>query len=312
MAGPRTLAARLAVLVRHAGLDAATRARTFRRPGLAGAVLLGALASACAPLRGFPSDPTAAMAAADQTLITRYYTTSSGDVRRQLRNQIVSGRVAMYDSAYSDFKRRLSLDSNAVNLGSDLAALVLAGVAATSGNLGTSTALAAAATGVIGARGAFNSDLYFQRTLPALLAQMDANRAQAKLPVVRGITQPDDVYPLASALIDLDALRDAGGVPVAIGGLTQEAERQKTMAEAELRTVRGVPNTASATFLRDFVRAPGLTASERRQRRAQVEAIAERLGFPHPDAFSILNDNTPEGLARIDAIAVELQGRPSR
>ena len=281
-------------------------------PWLIGAVLFAPLVGACTPLRGFPDDPTQSMVAADKTLIADYYAAPSSDKRRQLRNQIISGRMTAYESSYSNFKRRLTGDNNAVNLGSDLSALALAGIAATSGSLGVSTALAAATTGVIGAKGAFNADLYFQRTLPALLAQIDAYRAQAKLPVVRGITQPDDLYPLASALIDLDALRDAGGIPTAIGGLTQQAGQEKAMAEAELRTVRGVPNTASAKFLHDFVLAPGLTAAARRERRMQVEAVAVRLGFSQPDAFSIVSDNTPEGLARMDAIARELQASLSQ
>jgi hypothetical protein len=277
--------------------------------GAYGVLLSISMVGACAPIRGFPADPTDSLAATDKDLVASYYAARTDQDRVQYRNQIVSGRLSGYDSAYSDFKRRLSGDNNALNIAADLSTLTLAGLATTTGNLATATALAAAATGVLGAKGAINSDLYFQRTLPALLAQMDANRARAKLPVSQGVRLSDDRYPLVSALMDLDALRDAGGVATAIGGLTQDAEIGRQSAETRLRTVQGVPNTSAAVTLRTYVLAPGLTAAERRQRIGQVEEAGVRLGFPPQDATSLLNDTTPEGLARMEAIARDLNSR---
>jgi hypothetical protein len=218
------------------------------------ALLLLPLISACAPLIGYPADPTDTQASADQQLIDSYYSPKENEEgRRLLRNQIVSGRMNAYESSYSSFKRRLNGDANTINLGADLSVLGLAGVAATTGSIVTATALAAASAGIIGAKGAINSDLYFQRTLPALLAQMDANRARAKLPIVRGVTQSDAAYPLAVALIDLDALRDAGGIPPAIAGLTQQAEVGKVSAE---KALSGFNTTSGATCLQKLLEKP--------------------------------------------------------
>lgn len=190
----------------------------------------------------------------DQPLIDAYYSpTETEEERRLLRNQIISGRMNAYESSYSDFKRRLNGDANILNLGADLSVLGLAGAAATTGSIATATALAAASAGIIGARGAINADLYFQRTLPALLAQMDANRARAKVPIVAGLRQSNAAYPLAIALVDLDALRDAGGIPTAIAGLTEQAEAGKTAAELELS---GFNTTSAATCLQKFIDRP--------------------------------------------------------
>jgi hypothetical protein len=158
-----------------------------------------------------------------------------------------------YESSYSDFKRRLNGDANTLNLAVDLSVLGLAGVAATTGSIATATALAAASAGIIGAKGAINTDLYFQRTLPAMLAQMDASRARAKVPIVTGLRRSNAAYPLAVALIDLDALRDAGGIPTAIAGLTQQAEAGKAAAELELS---GFNTTRAATCLQNFIDRP--------------------------------------------------------
>ena len=238
-------------------------------------LLVALLLNACAPLGGFPSDPTDAQAssAAEQNLVKTYYAPATNDDQRRLfRNQIVSDRMSAYESSYSNFKRRLNGDNNTFNLAADLSVLTFAGLAATTGSLATATALAAASGGVIGAKGAINSDLYFQRTLPALLAQMDANRAVAKLPIVKGLRLADAVYPLAIALIDLDALRDAGGIPNAIGGLTQQAEAVKASAEQALS---GFNTTSAAKCLQAFIIKPN---PEGAANRAQVASEARKLG----------------------------------
>lgn len=91
------------------------------------ALLLLSLISACAPLIGYPTDPTDTQALADQQLVADYYSSTNDLQRQQLRNEIVSGRMNAYESAYSNFKRRLNGDANTLNLGADLSVLGLAG-----------------------------------------------------------------------------------------------------------------------------------------------------------------------------------------
>ena len=245
-------------------------------------LLLLLLLNACAPLKGFPSDPTDDQALKDQTLVASYY--SPGQQNRQLlRDQIVSGRLDAYESSYSDFKRRLNGDNNTFNLSTDLGILVLAGVIATTGNISTAAALGAATAGIVGAKGAVNSDLYFQRTLPALLAQMDANRARAKLPILNGLRQSDSAYPLAIALSDLDALRDAGGIPTAIGGLTQQAEGGKAVAVAALS---GFNTTNAGKCLQDLIDKPD---PEGRANTVLIASKARALGVKLRFDFMVIN-----------------------
>ena len=116
---------------------------------------------------------------------------------------------------------------------------------------------------------------------------MDANRAHAKLPIVAGLRKSNADYPLAFALIDLDALRDAGGIPTAIGGLTQQAEVARASAEAVL----GFNTTSAATCLQQFIDKPdpegnankALVASKARALGAQFSFITEWVTDPKTD-----------------------------
>jgi len=175
--------------------------------------------SACAPLLGYPKDPEdtdatlSALAPYFNGAKDVEYAHAPPAAKTNIRNEIIFARMRAYDITFADFEKRLYGDGNAVTLGSDLAGLILAGLTATTGNAATKSVLGAASAGVIGAKAAIDKDLYYQKTIPALLAQMEADRLQAKAPIVTGMKVPDEQYPLVQAYIDLDAYKNAGSIP---------------------------------------------------------------------------------------------------
>ncbi|HZK90767.1 MAG TPA: hypothetical protein VFC56_11515 [Stellaceae bacterium] len=226
---------------------------------------LSGLLAGCAPLLGYPKDPEDT----DATL-TRLAPYFNGDeeaqylalavptLRAQKRNDIILARIHAYDIEFADFERRLYGDGNATTLGGDLVGLVLAGLTATTGNAATKSALGAASAGVIGASSAINKDLYYQKTIPALLAQMEADRLKAELPITTGLKLSDAGYPLAQAYIDLDAYKTAGSIPAAINAVNQSAGNAKDAAQAALRSTAFVEDTFSQR-LRSFIWPSGMT-----------------------------------------------------
>jgi hypothetical protein len=212
------------------------------------------LLAGCAPVIGYPNDPENT----DQTLANLqpyfngvkeadYLATAPSDavLRKQLRDAIIFARMRAYDIEFADFERRLYGDGNGVTLGSDLVGLVLAGLTATTGNATTKSALGAASAGVIGAKSAIDKDLYYQKTIPALLAQMEADRLKALEPITEGMKQSDADYPLMQAYIDLDTYKIAGSVPGAINAVNQSAANAKDKAIEALRTTRFMEDTYS-------------------------------------------------------------------
>jgi len=143
-----------------------------------------------------------------------------------------------YDVAYETFKQQLLTEGNSVNTIGDLVVLALSGLGATAGTATTKAALAAASAGIVGAKTAISSDLFYQRTLPALIAQMDANRATAKAAILNGLSRPDTDYPLVRAFVDLQQLSDAGSMIGAVGTITGDAAAKKSAAEASLTFTR--------------------------------------------------------------------------
>jgi hypothetical protein len=142
----------------------------------------------------------------------------------------------------------LNSTSNTINIGADVTAIALGAVGAVISSSTAKSALAAASAGVVGAQGAINKDLYFQKTIPALMAQMQANREQTKAIILTNLKQPDAAYSLRRAYVDLAALNDAGSLPGAISTITQKADLAKAEAQAKVqRTVNLTYSTSSSS-----------------------------------------------------------------
>ncbi|WP_413989795.1 hypothetical protein ACMDCR_28225 [Labrys okinawensis] len=208
--------------------------------------------ASCSSINGFPDDPenTPAVRASvanyfDPKLDAAYGIETDPSKREQLRNLIVLNRMRSFDLEFDQFERSLYGNANALSTGSDLAVLALGAVGATTGGAAAKAALSAASAAVVGAEGAMSKDLYYQRTMPALLAQMDANRATVKIGIIQGLKLPDSAYPLAAAYVDLELLKKAGSIPAAISTVTQHASDNAATAEEQLQAVRNVSFTSS-------------------------------------------------------------------
>lgn len=203
--------------------------------------------SGCSAIQGYPND----LEDTDATLksLSAYFAANSEDAynaatditqRRKIRDDIVLHRLKAYQIEFDEFEKSLNTYGNTITTGSDLVVLALSGIAATTGNASTKSALSAASGGIIGAQGDINKDLFFQKTMPALLAQMEANRAKAEVAIYSGLTKDDNGYPLVQADSDLELLKQAGSIPGAINVITQQAGNANDSAQTQLQSLRNV------------------------------------------------------------------------
>lgn len=197
---------------------------------LASTGLLSALL-ACSPIRGYPDN----FADSDQNIDSlanavkidkkQYYpshfpapvstsqplsTAANADStsRTELRNRIAFEEMQMYEIYFTRFQTRLWGDNNVISSAGDLIVFVLNGFGATTGTAATKSALAAASAGIIGAEGAISKDIYYQRTLPAVLAQMSANRGNCSSPRVISVLRPSRTTVDLTTVATIQALGD--------------------------------------------------------------------------------------------------------
>jgi hypothetical protein len=240
------------------------------------------LLGGCETMEGYPTDPTpekqlealrtvyfpSAQNCPDKTtpndaLECQYYDKDKSAAERQsLRDKIVLGRMHIYDMEFSLFVRALSANNNYFSVGSDLTALAFSGLATTTGNAATKSALAAVSSGVLAANGTVNKDLFYQKTVPAIIAQMEADRSKVEATILAGLGKPIDAYSLARAQLDLDTLNDSGSLNAAVVTITHDAGNAKAAAQAAVdanRSIGFAPDAVSAR-LNAWIW-PGSTAS---------------------------------------------------
>jgi hypothetical protein len=190
-----------------------------------------------------------------------------GMTPQQYRDTVVYRRLQVIDIYYYQLEADLTASYDGLSVGADLTVLALNGLAATTGTAATKAALAAASAGVLGAKTTVNTDVFYQKTLPALLAQMRAQRLKDYADIKTSLTKPYAQYTIDQALDDVNAYYIAGTLPGAVMQLTADAGATASTASKTIDALRTVdfglgPSSNSARVIKwlytdgDMTKAP--------------------------------------------------------
>jgi hypothetical protein len=254
-------------------------------------VLLTALAlSGCASIRGMQEPLTAGdvdpakMICPDDGQVKAFNLLPSGIDKRNMRDSIIADCIKAIDTNYAHFKVKLQEDAVGSNLTTDVLSLGLSGAAAlTKGQ--TAKELAQGATVVIGVGTAINKDVFYEQTLPAVEAAMDANRAT----ILAGIlnSEKSDAngtsYTLTSAALDIDAYENAGNIYTAIAQLTKTASVSSQTANDDVAQAQMKPYVVSGVLVTNVQASlvmlnKSIKALNDPTDRPKLDAIADKIG----------------------------------
>jgi hypothetical protein len=153
------------------------------------------------------------------------------------RNKFITGRITMMNIRYIQFVRSLTSEKELLDTAVALLTLGLniagASVAASS----TKTVLAAISAGVIGSKEAIEKNYFFDKTIPALVSQMNAERKKALVPLLIGSKHTMADYPFAYAVTDLNDYYFAGTFAGAIQGIQVDAAAKEQQQDAIIATL---------------------------------------------------------------------------
>lgn len=191
------------------------------------AALLATLAG-CASFQGAPDRPESGPRLAEidkdyADALTAYHQASSSNAQMAVRNAFIDGRVALIDRRYAAFRAELYAQRVGSAVGVDIATIGLNIAGVLSSGESAKTAANALAGGLVGSKASIDKNVYFDRTLPALLAQMEAERNTVRLRMLAGLAELPERYPLMQAAADLEAYYAAGTLAGAVAAVTQEA-----------------------------------------------------------------------------------------
>jgi len=204
----------------------------------------------CAAVTGYPDQPDSlptTIASLDQKtlgerIVEYNKSDTSAERKKAIRNEIIFSNISQIDQDFNTFKVNLNRQGNVLSIGTDFVSLALAGLGATIGNSATKAALAAASAGVIGAKAAIDKDVLYQKTITALITEMDAQRSQVFARIITNMNSDVTTYPLEFSSKDIQDYFQAGTLVSAIAGITQSAGAKAQDASAQ------VANALSARY----------------------------------------------------------------
>lgn len=192
--------------------------------------------SACASFDG-AQEPVLTADSIAQSVVKNYDVTAALEKyhkaplleQKGYRNRALSLWLMAIDARYDTFRRDLSRSRKGSNVTLDTLTLGLTSIGSFAGD--AAEELAAAATGVGGAKATLDRELYFERTLPVLVAQMDAERLKLRGRIIEGMGREVANYSLEEGFADLWRYQSAGSLDRAIAAAAKDAANSVEQAD---------------------------------------------------------------------------------
>jgi hypothetical protein len=267
--------------------------------GMGKCLLLLSLGSlgACASFQARPEPVLSTMAVVNSANIDIRaaliaFAAPSDDAREGLdpkgyRNMVIGTHLMAADVRYSQFRGRLAAEARGSSLLLDIGILGLSGGASLATEA-TANALAAGAAGLTGTRAAVSRDVYFDRTVPAMIGVMDAERTRIRTLILVNLRKSAEDYPLAIAFSDASSYEAAASLDAAIEVLTRDAAERSETANlnyaAEVGSYAGPPE-AGVRDIRVRIRERLFALAGTVEGTATLRKVATDLGLaPATDA----------------------------
>jgi hypothetical protein len=168
--------------------------------------------------------------------IKAYYQTPSA----AKRDEFVVGRLTLMNIRYIQFVRSLTAERALLDSATQMLTLGLSLAGASVGAAGTKTLLAAIAAGVTGSREIIDKNYFYEKTVPALVAQMNAERKMVLVRILQGRGKSLDDYPFEQAVTDLHEYYQAGTFTGALIAIQAEAGAKERAQDRELIRIRPI------------------------------------------------------------------------
>ncbi len=229
-------------------------------------LFVAALVAGCASIKGYPDDLPSSLALAELKHLEHYFKddvflefkNADGEAKKkEYRDEVVNGRLRAIDIAFMIFEKSINTEHNAVQLGTDVTVLGLTETAAVIGSASTKSILSAISGGLTGAKLAADKALFYEKTMPALLQQMEAARDAQLVEIRERLGESTEVYPLAQALNDVDMYFKVGTVPGALIAISNQSGTTTADAKGKMADlVRGSKITGKVKEVKEVKEAP--------------------------------------------------------
>src|ERR1043166_3592052 len=162
---------------------------------------------------------------------------------KEERNKFVAGRLVLMNIRYIQFVRKSTAEKQLLDSAVDILTLSLNLAGASTGSATTKTILAAIEAGLTGSKATYDKNYMFEKTIPALIAAMNAQRKEALLPLLEGMKRELADYPFEQAVTDLHQYYFAGTFLGAIQAIQSDAGEKERSAQKKIVTLSALSDS---------------------------------------------------------------------
>jgi hypothetical protein len=215
----------------------------------------------------------------------------------------------MMNIRYIQFVRKTTSEKQLLDSASDILVLSLNLAGASVGGAAAKTVLAGIAAGVTGSKVVVDKTFFYEKSVPALIATMNAQRKQVLIPILEGTRETLEDYPFDQAVTDLHAYYFAGTFLGAIQAIQVDAGVKDQQAQSEIVKLSRITKQDVATK-QSLTDALGrLAEADLPKVHAALQAFDPKANLPasFADALDALQDRirearSPEQIAKAAAI----------
>jgi len=231
----------------------------------------------------------------------------------QARNQFIAGRLVLMNVQYVRFIRGMTAEKQLLDSASDILVLSLNLTGSAADSARVKTILSAIAAGVTGSKATIDKYYFYEKTIPALIAAMNAQRKTALQPIVDGMSKDLNQYPFEKALSDLNDYYMAGTLMDAIQTIQADAGVKEQRADAAIRAQiekqfgKQLSLTKVADLVADLEKRVQRVQRSGDNAKALAKAVLEKYRATHP-SLVIAEDNPLEQLMALQVDVTHGEG----
>ena len=234
------------------------------------------------------------------------------------RNRFINARLLSLDINYYSFVGSLSVERQNSDAAVQVAQIALGVAGVSTAAARTKTNLAAATAALTGVKAIVDKEYYFNKSVPALLAMMNAQRSAVLQKIKTSMNESVEQYDARAVMDDLSAYQRAGTLIGAISAVETLANALEEKKSGEVRqlvayTPVEVDEKRTLNVALAALRAPTDVAVAR----VKLDAVGAAFGvLPDPklsysDAFAVVWDAfrlaPPSKLPQLRAVLVKQQ-----
>jgi hypothetical protein len=169
------------------------------------------------------------------TAVSNYYslvTPTPGD-----RDVVISARLVMINLEYLKWLRTVTADKQFLDTAADVLVLSLDLAATITGGKTGKTILSAVSAGVTGSKTSIDKHYYYEKTMPALIAAMNAQRKAVLVRILEGMKKDIEEYSFEQALSDVYEYYQGGTFMGAVMAIQSDAGAKEKKADLKIESL---------------------------------------------------------------------------